>query len=146
MPAMEPLCHLFGIISCQLTTDEKVLLEVELFARICEELKEIFREQYRDYFRLMKFTIEKEDMMLETKFVRLIVQDILATGEYNLGGIAYYTGTYEEVIEELMAERNTSPSATFLRKLIELHRSVRPELYQVVIKKITANYLTAAVA
>jgi len=141
---MEPLYQLSGTNIYKLSEEEKLLLEVELFARICEQLKEIFREQHRDYFYLMKFTKEKESALLESKFVRLIVQDILATGEYNLGGIAYYTDTYEEVLEELMTGRNTNPSAVFLRKLIELHRSVRPELYQVVIKKITANYSAVA--
>lgn len=38
MPALEPLCHLIGINSQKLSKDEMLLLEAELFARICEEL------------------------------------------------------------------------------------------------------------
>lgn len=141
---MEPLYRLVGVIPSRLTEEQSLLLEAEIFARICEELREIFREQHREYFRLMKFTIEMENMMLESKFVCLIIQDTLATGEYNLEGIAHYTGTHEEVIEEMMMGRNASPSAAFIRKLIDLHRSVRPELYKEIVKKVTENYLTAA--
>ena len=93
MSAMEPLCLLTGTNPSHLTKEENLLLEAELFARICDELKEIFREQYRDYFHLMKFTIEKENAMLEAVFVQLIIQDILSTEEYNSTGIAHYTNT-----------------------------------------------------
>ncbi len=144
MSAIEPLCRLIGVVPGQLTLEQSFLLEADLFTRICEELKEIFRKRHRDYFRLMKFTNEMGNMMLETKFVRLIIQDILATGEYNLGGIAHYTDTHEEVIEEVMIGRNVSPSAIFLRKLIDLHRSVRREVYEEIVKKVTENYLAVA--
>ncbi len=144
MSVMEPLYRLVGVIPSRLTEEQSLLLEAEIFARICEELREIFRKQHWEYFYLMKFTIEMENIMLESKFVRLIIQDILATGEYNLEGIAHYTDTHEEVIEEMMTGRNASPSAAFLRKLIDLHRSVRPELYKEIVKKVTENYLTAA--
>src|SRR5258706_15604165 len=99
MSAIEPLCRLMKINSSVLSYEENFLLELELFARICEELKEIFREQYRDYFRLMKFTLEKENHMIETRFIQLIIKDILSTNEYNLKGIAYYTDTFEDVVE-----------------------------------------------
>ena len=144
MSAMEPLYRLIEINTSMLTKEENILLEAELFTRICEELKEIFRKQHRDYFRLMKFTIEKENIVLEAKFVQLIIKDILSTDEYNLKGIAYYTDTHEDVVEEVVTGRNRNTSATFLRRLIELHRSVRRDLYDIIIKKITAQYLVVA--
>ncbi len=144
MAAAEPLYSLIGVVSEGLSKNESILLEADLFARVCEELKEAFRGQYKDYFSVMKFTIERENVMLETKLARLIIQDILSTGDYNMEGIACYTDTYEDVIQEVMAERNTSPSAAFLRKLISLHRLVRRELYESVIKKITTTYLAVA--
>ena len=142
MPAMEPLSRLIGINTATFTKEENILLEAELFIRICEELKEIFREQYKEDFRfLMIFNREKENEMHEAKLVQLITKDILSTGEYRLNGIAYYTDTHEDVIEEIMAGRNTSPSATLLRRLIELHRSVRRDLYEIIIRKVAAQYL-----
>jgi len=144
MSAIEPLYRLVGVIPSRLTEEQRFLLEADIFTRIYEELREIFRKQHKDYFFLMKFTTEMENIMLESKFVRLIVQDILATGEYSLEGIAHYTDTHEEIIEEMMIGRNSSPSAAFFRKLINLHRSVSPELYEEIIKKVTENCLTAA--
>jgi hypothetical protein len=140
MSAMEPMYCTLGINSSQLTEEQSLLLEAEIFTQVCEELMEIFKKQHREYFRLMKFTIEMEKTMLESKFVRLIIQDILTTDEYNLDGIANYTNTHEEVIEELMIGRNPSPSAVFLRKLIDLHRSVRRELYEEIKRKVATNY------
>ena len=114
MSAMEPLYRLIKIDTSMLTKEENILLEVAFFTRICEELKEIFRKQHRDYFHLMKFTIEKENMMLEAKFIQLIIKDILSTEEYTLAGIAHYTDTYEDVVQEVLIGRNTNPSASFL--------------------------------
>src|SRR5438132_9599080 len=69
MAATQLLCHLVGIDPSKLSREEILILEAELFARICEELNEIFRNQHRDYFHLMKLTIEKENAMLEANFV-----------------------------------------------------------------------------
>ena len=142
MSAIEPLSRLIGIKAGVLTKEESLLLEAELFVRICEELMEVFREQHKDYFRLMYITIDKETSMLEDKFAQLIIKDILSTNEYNSQGIAFYTNTYEDVILEVIAGRNSSPSAAFLRRLIDLHRSVRKDLYNIIIKKIIMQYLS----
>ena len=82
--------------------------------------------------------------MLEAKFIRLIIQTILSTDEYTLEGIANYTNTHEEVVHEIFCGQNPNPSAIFLRKLIELHRTVRRDLYQEITKKITSKYLSVA--
>ena len=140
---MEPLCHIAGVNSSIFTREENFFLEAELFTRICEELKEVFRKQYKDYFRLMKFTFNKENAMLEIYFIRLIINDILSTEEYTLSGIARYTDTPQEVIEEFFTEHNINPSALFLRKLIELHRTIRRALYIAIMEKITSEYLPA---
>jgi hypothetical protein len=144
MSAMEPLYHMIGINPKKFSKEELSLLEAELFMRICDELKEVFKQQYKDFFSLMKFTITKEDEMLEKNFIRIILNDILSTGEYTPQGIAHYTNVHEDIIHELLSGLNTKPLATCLRKVIELHRSVRRELYKAIGKKIVAEYLTAA--
>ena len=136
MPVPEPLSYLIGVTLDKLSKEEKLLLEAELFIRICRELKGFFKNQYHEYFRLINLTEEKENAMLEAKFVCLLINDILFTKEYDLQGIARYTGTCEDVVEEVVMERNVNPSATFLQKIIELHRSVRRDLYNTIIKKI----------
>ncbi len=136
MSATEPLCHLIGINPAKLTQKESLILEAELFVRLCDELKVGFKAKYEDYFQVMKYTTEKENAIMEASFIRCVINDILSTKEYTLDGIAYYTHTPEEVIYELAMGHNTSPSAMLLRKIIELHRSVRRDLYDAIIKKI----------
>ncbi len=136
MSSIEPLCHLFGVDSKKLSKEENILLEADLFVFICREIEEVFRKSQKNYFLSMKFTLEMENHMLEQNFVRLIIKDILQTGEYTLQGIALYTDTHEDVIEELASGINARPTVKPFRKIIELHRSVRPELYESMRKKI----------
>ena len=141
MSATEFLCQMIGVSPHKLSKEENIILEAELFTRVCEELKEIFKIQYKDYFRLMKCNTETENMMMEARFVRCVINDILSTEEYTLPGIACYAQIPEEVVYEIAMGLNTSPSAIFLRKIIELHRSIRRDLYREIIRKITTDYL-----
>lgn len=136
MSIIQPLFNLPGIDLHKLSKAERIILEAELFERICEELKEIIRQQKKDYFHLMKFNIEKENTMIEISFIRVIINDILLTEEYNLSGIAYYTNTPEDIIIDITTGRNTNPSLFLSIKIIALHRSVRPNLYKEIVKKI----------
>lgn len=135
MAAIERMSHLMGITLSTFSKEEILALEAELFVRICEELKEDFRKQYRFYFNLMRLTKKKENKMLDNMFVCLVIKDILSTEEYNLKGVANYIDTHEDVIQEIVDGRNVNPSAILLRRTIELHRLVRPEFYRGVIKK-----------
>ena len=141
MSAIEPLCHLAKINRTNLSTEEYSLLEAELFIRICEELKEFFRNQHKNYFQLMRFNLEKENIMLEKNLGRLITNDILSTEEYNINGIANYSDTPPDVIQEIIDGRNLRPSATFLLRIIELHRLIRRDLYDAIIKKVIKQYV-----
>ena len=76
---------------------------------------------------------------METNFLRHVIHDILSTEEYSLSGLAYYTRTPEDVLYDIATGKNTDPSASILRKIIELHRTIRPELYRVIIQKIINN-------
>jgi hypothetical protein len=125
-----------------LSKEELALFEANLFTCICVELKNIFKKQYKTYLNAIKFNKETEDAMLESQLVRCIINDILATEEYSLTGIAYYTRKPEDVIFEIASGNNIDPSASLLRKIIELHRSVRPSLYQEMIKKIVVENIT----
>ena len=143
MPAMEPLCFLLGIKPKSLSREEIILLEAELFVRICNELKEWMKQQYKNFFDLINFSRAKEDAILEKNLTQFIINDILSTDEYTMLGIACYTDTPEDVIRELASGLNSKPLAICFRKIIELHRSVRYELYQAIGKKIASEYLVA---
>src|SRR5579883_767084 len=108
MSAMEPLYRIVGIFSNNLTKQERSILEIEIFVRICEELKKIFK--YKDYFYLMKFNFEMENAMLDTNLLKYVINDILLTEEYSMEGLAYYTQTSVDVISDLIAGRNDTPS------------------------------------
>ncbi len=136
MPATEPLCHLIGINYKKLSKEEHFLLEAELFIQLCEKLQEFFREPQKSNFGLLKIKTEQENRMLENELARLITKDILSSEEYSLSGLAMYADTPEDVIQEIIDGRNTRPSALFLWKIIELHRSVRRGLYDTIIKNL----------
>lgn len=136
MSAVEPLHQLVGLRIPKLKKNDEILLEVVTLLKICAALKDFFKELHKDYFAMMKLNKEEQDEMIETNFTRLILEDILANEAYNIHGIANYTGTHEDVVQEVIDGRNASPSARFFRKSIELHFIARRDLYSELIKKI----------
>lgn len=141
MAAIEPLSRIIGINPSRLTKVEKFFLEMDLFLTICRELSDNFKTRYKNYFYLVETTYQTEKTMLEKNFVSFIINDILSTNLYTIQGIATYTGMSDEVIREVAARINNDPSAILLRRCIELHREVRNELYNEIIKKIMLKYV-----
>ncbi|HLB42408.1 MAG TPA: hypothetical protein VJN02_06095 [Gammaproteobacteria bacterium] len=135
MTAMEPLCLLVGINPKKLSKEKKLLLEADFFVRIYKKLEENFRNQYKNYFGLLKFTLYKENKMMEENFARSFIQTMLSSGDYTLEGIARYTDTSEDVLFEIMLGRNLYPSAVFLRKVIELDRTTRRDFYRAMLRE-----------
>src|SRR3990167_5889215 len=135
MSAIEPLCLLAGIKPKKFSKEKILLLEAEFFVRIYKKLEDELRQQYKNYFRLLKFTLHKEDTMLEQNFTRDFIQRMLSSGDYTLQGIAHYTNTPEDILHEIIAGRNPYQSAVFLRKLIELDRSIRRDFYRAIVKE-----------
>lgn len=137
----ELLCQMIGIDPLFFSPTENAILEAELFNRICEGLIEHYRAQYRNYFSLMKFTWKMETAMLDANFIRYAINDILMSGEYSIRGIARYAETPEEVVCDILAGLNVAPTLSFARRIINLHRLVRPELYQNIIEKMLLAYV-----
>lgn len=141
MPALDWLCHIVGINSHQFSKEENLLLEIELFYRLCNQLKEFFSTQFKEYFQLIKMNAEMESVIMEANFMRCIINDILLSEAYTLSGIALYTQTPEDLIYEVAAGCNTRPSFYLSRRIIELHRSARPELYKAIMLKIAEGFV-----
>ncbi len=139
MPAMELLAEVINVDIHKLSKNEIKIVEAELFFQLCEELKVYFKIEYKNYFKILKFKTEEASNMLEENFLRCIVNDILSTAEYSLPGIACYTQEPEEVIYDLAAGINPRPSMMLFRKIIELHRSVRVDLYKEIMRKIISG-------
>jgi len=140
MASLEPLSHLLGFSLKEISKEESALLEADLLELICAQLLEAFRIIQKEYFQLMKFTLEMENHMLETQFIQLIIRDILQTGEYTLQGIALYTNIQEDVINELASGINSCPSLIAFRKILEIHKSVRLDVYDAIRKKLISKY------
>jgi hypothetical protein len=136
MPAMEPLYQLLKIKSLHLSPHQLFILEAEIFNSLYQALSTIFKLTFKEYFYLMKFNHDMENDMIEENFIRFIINDLVSTDAYSLAGIATYTHFPEEVIHEAAVGNNKNPSLKLCRKLIELHRSVKPHFYEEVVKKI----------
>ncbi|TAK76073.1 MAG: hypothetical protein EPO11_04720 [Gammaproteobacteria bacterium] len=136
MAAIEFLCKDIGVDPRNFSKEELLFLEAELFFHVCNELKLLFKENYRNYFRLLRINPEVEEEMIESNFLRYVISDILSTEAYTLSGIALYARVPEEVVYELISGNNTNPSLSLARKIIELHKSVRPDVYRKILLKV----------
>lgn len=132
MPAIQPLASMFNIDVSKLPKDKCILLEIELFMRVTDLLVDTLQQIFFSYTRLLKPLDEKEGEMIKQNWVSLILKDILCSQEYTLDGIALYIDTSEDVLEDVLSEKNCYPSLYLTRKIIELHRAVRPELYRAI--------------
>ncbi|MBA3661089.1 MAG: hypothetical protein H0W64_05155 [Gammaproteobacteria bacterium] len=136
MSATQPFYTLFKDTYRKFNRIEIFILEAEIFINICKEINLFFKNEYKEYLYVMKTIPEKEESMLSHFHICLIINDILASTHYNLMGIAVYTNTPEEVITDIIIGCNTQPSAIFLQRIIDLHRTIRGELYQSIAARI----------
>ena len=81
--------------------------------------------------------------MCSSHFMQDIIKDILATNEYSLTGIATHTQIPEEILTDLIIGTNNNPTFESSKKIFELHISVRPKLYDEIMKKIAFEYLNS---
>lgn len=139
MTAIQAISESLIMDDRQLSKHESMLLEADIFTRICEELKEIIKRENKDYFLIFKIDNEKGRYMIEADFIRCIIKDILSTEEYTLSGIACYTDIPEDTIYDVVTGSNASPSLSLSQKIINLHRAVRPQLYNSIVNKIRSN-------
>ncbi|MDX1901499.1 MAG: hypothetical protein SFW66_05785 [Gammaproteobacteria bacterium] len=139
MPARVPFRILLNICSNGLSQKDLLLLEGVLYGLLCDALKDLFRSHHASWFHLLKLTLEEEAAMIDRSFLRLIIEDTVASDTYDLEGIARYTQSDREVIEDIVLGRNSQPSIELLQRLLDLHRDARPDLYAELRKKITAK-------
>lgn len=130
MATIEYLCCLSGFDPRMLSKEENWLLEAALLGCICDELALIFEEHN-------KF---KENNMMHNNVINRILLDLLRSKDYTIEGVAAYSNVPEEVIYDIAIGNNSNPSLDVSRKIIELHKSARVDLYQKVMQKITATY------
>lgn len=106
----------------------KHLLEVLLIDALCAELDNIFQGEFC--------------MMTDRSVINYILLDLIKSEDYTIDGIATYTHIPQEVIYDIAIGNNTNPTLDVSRKIIELHKGVRADLYHRVMEKITEKYKT----
>lgn len=116
--------------------ESEIFIDNVLFIQLCDEFMRMMLEEHQRYFRLIKLNKNKESVMIEANFVRFVISDILQSEEYTLGGIAFYTNTPEEALYDVAAGININPSLSLTKRLVELHRSIKPALYQKLMRNI----------
>lgn len=138
MAALEPLYHLLDTPKNGISKHEIRLTEVMLFLTLTPAIHQAIKHSRRQE-ALTDTLIDKESTMIENNFVRNLIEDILSTEEYSLEGMAYHLNVPEDALSDILIGYNQSPSLALARRIMELHKCVRRELYQHLVKKITLH-------
>lgn len=133
MAAVIPLYDSLEIDLDGLGSQQRAFIDTVLFFDLCEKMQNRILAGYKTYFNAIKQNAEKEKIMLEENIMSCILNDILSTKEYTLAGVAYYTDTPEEILLDLSAGVNSNPTFSLSRRLMDLHRMVKPQLYSVLL-------------
>lgn len=139
MSLPQALCTIVNIPPTALTVHENILLEAELFFSLYQQLIEFFQAPIQQFRRLIKNNLDKEKLMLQENLIKCLVQDIISSEHYSISGIATYTDSHEEVIENILNGTHSHPSLPLARKIFELHRHIRPELYKALLNRALAE-------
>lgn len=119
-----------------LTYEEQYFLEIKLLSVIVDELLTFYKAKYAKYQDLYITNRFQEVEMYGANFMQEIINDILATEEYSLAGIANYTRIPEDVLCDVACGLNLNPTLEVSKRLFELHITVKKELYDRVVNKI----------
>ena len=133
MSAIEPICFQQGVKPSRLSANELKILEAEYFVRICLILEKWMKKN--NEVQDIRSVKGKSGELLDGNFVRCMINDMLSAGFYTVSGLALYTGVPDDVIFDLAGGLNSDPSLRLTRKLIELHRMARPEIYRKLLGK-----------
>lgn len=144
MTAIQTYLDYYQLKPKSLSKIETLFLESILFDEICNNLIMLIKEYHQPYFRLIHLNKYKESNMIEGQLIRFIINDILSSGEYTLSGIAYYTDTPEDIIYDIATGDNPNPSLLLAKKLLAIHRSIKPDFYRELFYHITHNEKQAA--
>lgn len=122
MSSVQDLSEFYHLKTKKLSKEESRLLEAALFWSLCNELNHS--------------TIIEDTDMSDENLVRCLINDLMNTGDYSLPGLACYTDTPEEVVHDIAAGINKRPSLFLARRVIELHKVARKEVYTKILDKI----------
>lgn len=87
--------------------------------------------QYNEDYNLM------ECYGMDSKVIKLIIRDILETGEYTLEGIAYHTNIPFDVIFDAACGNAFHLSITPWAKIAELYMQVKPDVAKLLLNQLS---------
>jgi len=132
-------CHSIHFKLSKLDQLEIELLENLIFEEVYQHIQTVIKAEKQAYCKLIHAKSELEDDMLEKGILVYLINDLINSGDYTLQGVANYTHTPEDVLIDICIGKNTSPSYILLRRIVLLHRFVRPAFYDGILKKIAAE-------
>jgi|GEM_PF-698041 len=136
MASLSPLYELFNLQVSRMTKEERVKLDLYLLIQVHEYLREVLKRKNNILFSLKeKNHHHMEFDMFELEITRFLINDILATEDYTIEGIATYAYSHPDVIIDVAAGRQM-PSANLFRRILNLHILVRREQYKSIVMKI----------
>src|SRR6185437_3623108 len=103
---------------------EKVLAKAYHYLRYYQITKDYCKNYYHTYFNLCLEYREKENEMVEHYYLQFIINDIIATGEYTLEGIAHQAHIPLDTLADIVTGLNIAPSYQTVFRLLELHSSL----------------------
>jgi hypothetical protein len=112
--------------------NERKLLKTFLLGRLHHLFCEIFHKQIQQY----QTNFSMECYAVDSKIIQLLIQGIVETGEYTLEGIAYATRIPFDVIFDAACGNNNQFSMTPWVRIINLYTQVKPDVAQLLFKKL----------
>lgn len=108
-----------------------LLLASGLFSTLCSELEKVFKPMFVEAYQ--------NDFSFGTTLISSLLKDILLSEHYNLSGISYYTQIPKDVLIDIITYSNSNPSFELSIRIIDLHMSVRKDLYKNILNKFIKN-------
>lgn len=124
-----------NISNTQIKHHEKLLIEAYLYNLLYRKARCKFRNQFEDQIKFLN-THLSEDEVMDNNLSYYLVQDLLATGNFTLEGIAYETKTHVDVIIDIASGIRTNISAAIFNRIIKLHINTKRSVYSELIKRL----------
>ena len=101
-----------------------------LQAFLLTHLQVLFYKTYQKVIRQQPNDSTREYDAMDSNITQQVIRDIVATGEYSLEGIAYYTRIPFDVIFDGVCGKNNRLSTTSWTRIVGLYLQVKPEMLQ----------------
>ncbi len=112
--------------------NERKLLKLFLLGK----LHQIFYELFQNQLSEKKNFLMEEYYTMDSKIIRFLINNLVATGEYTMEGVAYYTRIPFDVIYEAACGITNEFSINFWVKIVDLFMKAHPKIEEILIDKL----------